>query len=168
MSTAVMTAVIGFLLCVHTGALLSANAIPTDTLAPPPRANVKDGCGWRPRWDTPPVFSGCEDVAAAGERRRCSDSLLVEYVYSHLRYPTTALMNEVEGKVIIGFVIEADGTIDDVRVVRGPEAGCREEARRIVCSFPPWVPAEKDGHPIPAAYVIPVHFRLSSVLPSVE
>jgi len=66
----------------------------------------------------------------------------------------------VEGKVFVEFVINRDGTLVDVRVVRGIGAGCDEEAVRVVQSSPPWKPGKQRGKPVRQKYTLPIQFKL--------
>jgi protein TonB len=83
-----------------------------------------------------------------------------EFVRSKLKYPAQARRMGVEGKVFVEFVINRDGSIQDVRAIKGIGAGCDEEAVRVVQSAPPWNPGKQRGKPVRQRYVVPITFKL--------
>jgi len=68
----------------------------------------------------------------------------------------------IEGKVFVEFVIEKDGSITDVKAIKGIGAGCDEEAVRILQSAPNWKPGKQRGKPVRQKMVLPISFKLSS------
>jgi protein TonB len=83
-----------------------------------------------------------------------------KYVGEKLKYPAQARRMGTEGKVFVEFVVNRDGSIVDVKVVRGIGAGCDEEAIRVVQSAPSWSPGKQRGKPVRQKMVIPINFRL--------
>jgi periplasmic protein TonB len=75
-------------------------------------------------------------------------------------YPDSALALGVKGKVYIGFVVEADGRLNDVRVLRGVHPLLDAEALRMVNAMPPWTPAKRKGKPVRVQFVLPITFQL--------
>lgn len=86
---------------------------------------------------------------------------LKEYVYKNLNYPENALKNKIQGRVMVSFVIEKDGSIADVKVARGVDEDLDKEAVRVLASMPKWKPAEVAGKAVASSYVFPVTFRLA-------
>ena len=85
---------------------------------------------------------------------------LREYISSNTQYPQEAIEKGVEGKVFVGFVVEKDGSIGDVKLLRGIGYGCDEEAMRVVKSMPKWIPGRQHGKTVRVGYQIPVFFKL--------
>jgi len=85
---------------------------------------------------------------------------LKSYLKKHLDYPSEALEYKTQGQVIVQFVIEADGTITNPKVLKGIGSGCDEEALRIVGEMPKWIPGESNGLRVPVYQSIPINFRL--------
>lgn len=85
-----------------------------------------------------------------------------EFFSKNLVYPEQARDNEIQGRVIVEFTVEKDGSITNVKVVRGKELahGIPEEAIRIVKAMPRWTPAMMDGKMVRAYHVMPVSFNL--------
>lgn len=70
--------------------------------------------------------------------------------------------NGIQGKVYIQFVIEKDGSITDVKVVRGVDASLDKEAVRVVKAMPKWKPGKQRGKPVRVSYTLPINFQLSN------
>jgi len=82
------------------------------------------------------------------------------YVSKNLNYPNLARSRGVKGKVFLSFVIDKDGSISDVEVVKGIGAGCDEEAVRVLKNAPKWNPGKQRGKPVKVRMVIPIMFAL--------
>ena len=86
---------------------------------------------------------------------------LLEYVQKNIRYPVMARENGITGKVLVGFIIEQDGSISNVKVIKGIGGGCDEEAVRVVQSLPKFAnPGKIDGEPVRVQYTLPIMFAL--------
>lgn len=86
--------------------------------------------------------------------------LLYEYLGNNIKYPVMAKESGIQGKVYVTFVVERDGSITDVQVLRGIGGGCDEEAIRVVQSMPNWKPGKQRGKPVRVQYNLPVRFTL--------
>jgi protein TonB len=82
------------------------------------------------------------------------------FVQKKLKYPAQARRMGIEGKVFVEFVIEKDGSITDVKFIKGIGAGCDEEAVRVVQSAPKWKPGKQRGKPVRQRMVLPIAFKL--------
>lgn len=87
---------------------------------------------------------------------------ILPYVMKNFRYPAAAIENNIEGTVFVQFTIDKDGSITDVRAVRGQElgGGLAEEAVRVVKAMPRWQPGEQNGRKVKVSYTLPVIVRL--------
>ncbi len=94
-----------------------------------------------------PVFPGGEEA-------------LLKYLRDHINYPPMAVENEIQGKVIVDFVVGKDGKIRDIKVVKKLGFGCDEEALRVISSMPPWNPGKQNGRAVNVSYKVPVKFTL--------
>jgi protein TonB len=88
------------------------------------------------------------------------DEALLKYLYSQLIYPRLALEYKIEGRVVVQFVIAANGRIEDVAVLRGIGFGCDEEALRVVKGMPAWTPGRQRGRAVRVRYNLPILFRM--------
>lgn len=85
---------------------------------------------------------------------------LMKYVGSKIRYPEEAMENSIQGTVFVTFVVEPDGRITGVRILRGIGHGCDEEAMRVVKSMPNWTPGKQLGKAVRVQYNLPVRFTM--------
>jgi protein TonB len=83
-----------------------------------------------------------------------------EYVGKKLKYPAQARRMNIEGKVFVEFVVNRDGSLVDVKVMKGIGAGCDEEAVRVIQSAPAWKPGKQRGKPVRQRMVLPITFKL--------
>ncbi|MFT4800714.1 MAG: TonB family protein [Flavobacteriales bacterium] len=86
--------------------------------------------------------------------------LFHEFIGANLKYPEKARNEGVQGRVLISFTVNTDGSLSNVKVLRGIGAGCDEEAIRIVKLSPPWIPGTQRGIPVRINMNIAVFFRL--------
>jgi protein TonB len=94
-----------------------------------------------------PVFPGGEEA-------------LMKYLRDHINYPPMAVENEIQGKVIVDFVVGKDGKIRDIKVAKKLGFGFDEEAVRVIGSMPPWNPGKQNGRTVNVSYKVPVKFTL--------
>ena len=85
---------------------------------------------------------------------------LLKYLSENTKYPVVAQENGVQGRVTVQFVVEKDGSISDVHVLRGVDPSLDKEAVRVVKSMPRWTPGKQNGITVRVNYRVPVLFRL--------
>ena len=88
------------------------------------------------------------------------DQKLMEFIAKGIKYPQIARETGIQGRVFVGFVVEPDGSVSNVKVLRGIGGGCDEEAMRVVKSMPKWKPGEQRGKAVRVSYMLPVNFKL--------
>jgi TonB family protein len=88
------------------------------------------------------------------------EKAMMEYVAKNVKYPQEAKDKEIQGRVFVSFVIEKDGSVNEVKVERGIGGGCDEEAVRVVKAMPKWKPGKQDGKPVRVSYMMPFFFKL--------
>ncbi|PCJ81221.1 MAG: hypothetical protein COA49_05790 [Bacteroidetes bacterium] len=111
-----------------------------------------------------PAFGECVD-APMEDIYRCSSMALMEYVGAETKYPETALVSKTEGTIYLVFVVETDGSVNDVKVMRGigDSEGAKaleEEALRVVKGLPNFRPGTEKGEAVRIEYILPVKFLL--------
>jgi TonB family protein len=84
-----------------------------------------------------------------------------KYLSKNIRYPAAARENHVQGKVFLTFIVEKDGSLTDVKVLRGIGSGADEEAVRVIKNSPKWKPAMQNGRLVRAQFTVPVSFYLT-------
>ncbi len=83
-----------------------------------------------------------------------------KFLGKNLRYPPIARDNGIQGRVYCNFVVEKDGSLTDIKVVRGIGGGCDEEAIRVLKNSPKWTPGVQNGRNVRVSYTIPIYFQL--------
>ena len=86
---------------------------------------------------------------------------MTNFIKNNLKYPQQARETGTQGKVFVTFVVEKDGSLTDVKVLRDIGSGCGEEAVRVVKSMPKWKPAKQRGKPVRMQFNLPVAFTLA-------
>jgi len=93
-------------------------------------------------------------------------SALMEYLAKNIKYPATAHENGKQGRVIVMFVVKKDGSISDVKTVRGVDPYLDKEAERVIAAMPNWKPGKQRGQAVNVRFTVPVTFRLSGPEPA--
>lgn len=83
------------------------------------------------------------------------------WVVKNLIYPENAKMKGIQGRVLTQFVIDTDGTVTDLKILRGYDEELNREALRVISSSPKWEPATVDGEPMKCSFTFPVVFQLN-------
>jgi TonB family protein len=87
---------------------------------------------------------------------------LSKYISQNIIYPTTSIELNEQGRVYINFVIEKDGSISDVLIVRGVSQEIDQEAKRVIKEMPNWIPGERDGYKVRTRVRLPINFYLTT------
>lgn len=87
---------------------------------------------------------------------------MMKYLSDNIKYPMVAQENGIQGRVIVNFVVEKDGGLSDVQVVRGQDAALDKEAVRVIEAMPKWKPGVQRGERVRVRYTLPVVFRLQN------
>lgn len=112
-----------------------------------------------------PRFPGCEDIAGTKEDKKlCADGKLLQFIQSKIKYPAIARENGIEGRCFVSFIVEKDGTVTNIELVRDIGGQCGEESIRVVNlmanSDLKWTPGKQRGVPVRVQFNLPVHFKL--------
>jgi len=90
------------------------------------------------------------------------DEARARFLSENIHYPEAAMKNKIQGKVFITFVVRADGSVTDAKVLRGIGSGCDEEALRVVKMMPKWNPGTEKGVPVNVQFNLPIKFTLDT------
>ena len=132
---------------VSTGGAATASAVPTPSVATDEKAAATDSA------EKAEVSTVVEQMPEFPGGSRA----LMEYVVANLQHPKGT--ENISGRVVLKFVVEKDGSIGDVQVIRSLDPRLDAEAIRVVKSFPKWTPGIKDGKSVAVWYAIPITFR---------
>ena len=104
-----------------------------------------------------PIFDGVAETMPefpGGERA------MMNFIIKNIQYPSTAIEEGISGKVYIRFVVDKDGSITDVKVVRGVSTALDKEAIRVIKMMPKWIPGTQLGKPVRVMFTLPINFSL--------
>lgn len=111
-----------------------------------------------------PRFPGCEQYPSQKDKELCANQKLQTYLYRNIKYPDIARKTGVQGRCIISFVVEKDGTITNAKIAQDIGGGCGEEALRVVNSMnnmnEPWRSGKQRGNPVRVQFNLPINFNL--------
>ena len=93
------------------------------------------------------------------------ESAMMQYIGTNLKYPESAAKENIEGRVILRFVVTKTGDITDVSVLRGLDSRCDEEAMRVVRAMPKWTPGKQGGKDVDVYYTLPILYKLQKETP---
>ena len=88
------------------------------------------------------------------------EEALINFLSKSLKYPQLAKEIGTKGKVVVGFIVEKDGSITDIKLIRDIGAGCGQEAKRVVSLMPKWIPAQQKGKTVRQQFFLPITFQL--------
>jgi protein TonB len=86
---------------------------------------------------------------------------LGKFLQKNLKYPAAPRRMGIEGQVFVGFVVDKEGKISDIQVVKGIHADCDKEAVRVVSMMPNWKPGKQNGRAVKSRFVLPIRFKLA-------
>jgi len=88
------------------------------------------------------------------------DEALMAYLQKNIKYPAIAQDNGIQGRVIIEFVVNRDGSVVDPKVMKSLDPSCDKEAMRVIKAMPKWKPGRQRGKAVRVKFRVPVLFRL--------
>ena len=88
------------------------------------------------------------------------DNARMEFIAGNVVYPTMAKEVGIQGTVYIKFIVEPDGTMSHIELLRGIGGGCDEEALRVIKMLPKWIPGKQNGNPVRVWFTLPIRFKL--------
>ena len=113
-----------------------------------------------------PYLSSCGNIADEAERKICSETSLMNFIRDELEYPRAAVNIGIIGTVMMRFVVDVDGKVKDIKILRDLGGGCGEEAKRVLGLLNDkemtWIPGNQNGRAVPVLYTLPVKFTLKN------
>ena len=88
------------------------------------------------------------------------DAALLKYLRENLKYPDKTKDRGVQGRLVIGFIVEKDGSLTDVKVLRAVDIAIDAEVLRVVKGMPKWIPGRQNGKRVRVRYLLPIHICL--------
>lgn len=108
--------------------------------------------------DVPPTSTNCVGESK-NEKSNCFNEKMSQHLRKHFKYPNKAAEDNIQGKVVVSFVINKEGKVVDVQANGGHKI-LQKEAKRIISLLPNFTPAVKNGKPVNIMYSIPINFKL--------
>lgn len=106
--------------------------------------------------ETSPIFPGCEGEMDNEARKQCFQLKLMQHVHSNFEYPEEALEYNISGRIFIQFVLERNGCVSNVQIIRGVDPLLDKEAVRVVTQLPEMTPAMQRGKPVRMVFSMPI------------
>jgi protein TonB len=88
------------------------------------------------------------------------EKAMYKYIAENIKYPEKAKKDGIEGRVFVSFIVEKDGSVSEVELLRGIGSGCDEAALDVIRNMPQWNPGKQHGQPVRVQYRMPVKFSL--------
>ncbi len=108
-----------------------------------------------------PQFPGCEGLYNNEEdTKKCADKTLLNYIYRNIKYPPKAIRQNAQGEALVTFVIDKDGSVNQIKILRGITKEIAKECVRLVQKMPKWKPGMVNGEPVKVQFNLPIKFRL--------
>ena len=107
-----------------------------------------------------PVYGSCDLDLEESDRRSCTEQNLVKHIYENVRYPAMAREGSIEGTVVVSFVVNKEGKVQDIEIMRDIGAGCGDEVERVIRKLGRFLPGKMNGRPVAIIYRMPVKFKL--------
>jgi protein TonB len=108
--------------------------------------------------EVPPAEEEIFEVVEQDAEFPGGQAALLKYIRENTKYPSIALEQDLQGVVILRFVVERDGSVGEVQVKKSLSAECDREAIRVVKSLPRFIPAKQSGRPVRKWFTVPVRF----------
>lgn len=120
--------------------------------------------------EMPPRFPACESLdTTLAVKMKCAEQSLLEFMYRNIRYPEEARKQGLEGNVVVTFVVEKDGRLSNLAILKDIGGGAGLEVLRVVNLMNeidvPWVPAQREGASARFQYTLPIRFKIEEALP---
>lgn len=120
-----------------------------------PNATIEITCDGKPGGDTIVLIPEVTAQFPGG-----GDSAMMNFITQNMKYPKYAKDNYIQGRVTAQFVVNKDGSISDINIIKSPDESLSQEAKRIISIMPKWTPAKTNGVTVRSLITIPIMFRL--------
>ncbi len=111
-----------------------------------------------------PRFPGCESIISEKEKEDCAKNKMLEYIYKNLKYPHEAIKAGLEGQCVVRFIVNTDGNIENIKIVRDIGGGCGQAVLNVISGMnemqEKWIPGKQGGNLVKVLYTLPIKFKL--------
>lgn len=109
-----------------------------------------------------PTYHTCSELMTEADRTTCTQSAIIQHIYDMLRYPSIARENGIEGTVVAGFVIDKQGQLTELEILKDIGGGCGQEVMRVISKLGTFSPGKQGGRDVSVLYRVPVKFGLKN------
>ena len=159
-----MTRVYTILILFAVGVLSCSSPSTSETAPSSAAQNDSDVVTAFDELDIKPRFGGCNDITDPVELKSCADKKMAQFINNNLKYPETARSKKIEGKAVVSFVIEPNGSLSDIKALSTLGGGLEEEAVRVFKLMNEqkkwWVAGMKDGKRQRVKLQLPINFKM--------
>ncbi|MCB0429883.1 MAG: TonB family protein [Flavobacteriales bacterium] len=113
-----------------------------------------------------PRFPGCDEGESVQERDKCALGKMQEFLVKHITYPADAMEMGITGTVIVSFIVERDGSLSDIQIMKQVDSLLADEAIRVVKEMPKWEPGIQRGKLVRTKFMLPLRFALDDDAPT--
>ena len=118
-----------------------------------------------------PRFPGCETINSEKEKEDCAKNKMLEYIYKNLKYPQEAIKAGLEGQCVVRFIVNTDGNIENIKIVRDIGGGCGQAVLNVISGMnemeAKWISGKQGGKLVKVLYTLPVRFKLEDDVKSI-
>ena len=107
-----------------------------------------------------PIYGGCDIDQEENERRDCTSQNLIKHIYKNVKYPIPARDYGVQGTVVVSFIVNKSGMVEDIKIMKDIGMGCGDEVIRVIGKLDKFLPGKQNGRPVSVIDRIPVNFTL--------
>ena len=108
-----------------------------------------------------PRFPGCEDIpGSVAEKKRCADKELLKFIYKNMKLPALYNQSDIGGRVIVRFIVEKNGKLTNIEILREPSQAYGDEVKRIFESMGKWIPGRENGQTVRVQLIFPIGIKL--------
>ncbi len=118
-----------------------------------------------------PRFPGCESIISEKEKEDCAKNKMLEYIYKNLKYPHEAIKAGLEGQCVVRFIVNTDGNIENIKIVRDIGGGCGQAVLNVISGMnemeAKWISGKQGGKLVKVLYTLPIKFKLEDDVKSI-
>ena len=106
-----------------------------------------------------PCFKGCEDLPTSQERKKCSDAAILKFIFNNFKYPEEAKRIGIDQKIVVRFVVDEEGKVQDVKALRNHGNSLGTEIERVFQSMPDWNAGKHKGKTVKVEITFPINIK---------
>lgn len=107
-----------------------------------------------------PIYGSCDVDSEENDRRDCTNQNLLKHIYGNVKYPALAREYGTQGTVVVSFIVNKVGQVEDIKIVKEIGMGCGDEVKRVINKLGQFLPGKQNGRPVSVIYRLPVKFSL--------